>query len=487
MATTVAFAWNFGDGATSTEQNPLHTYMMAGVYTWRLQITDSEGVVLNTSGVVTVYEWDYTDASDTNHVAYTNICYRSAVKRLQGVGIVPWAGDQWLYPTAYYGTGRGYNTSGNPLSLVMHNANGRFYQIGIPELWTERTTDQYGGGEISCKFKLKEHRGVAGEYEEIEHIESHVHMRPFWETNRDLTGYQSNGFRDDYSLDVQMYENGEPVTPAAKLQNVPRYGDYVYRRREEARRLQMEILTNTSGWRCVKVQQLLMSIDKKSGPAFDFPQETQWQQEYSTPDFWVSRDTFKPIRNRATAANCGGAYDGLVAGPDGNSRSAMAFGAAGGLTETVSFLAGSWTLLTWVSDVAAFPVTLWSMDTGAGGTATVRLTQLGAVVSVEFNDGVNADVRTLDWDTTGWVLIGVNIDKANSMVRILENGVQLSSTPLIDNAQTYGGSLVWCENSIMAAFDGRRLPRGVSAGAQAWYYDDVVNYGGNSGLLPINR
>jgi PKD repeat protein len=36
---SVAFAWNFGDGATSTEQYPAHTYALAGSYPWTLTVT----------------------------------------------------------------------------------------------------------------------------------------------------------------------------------------------------------------------------------------------------------------------------------------------------------------------------------------------------------------------------------------------------------------------------------------------------------------
>ena len=35
------FAWDFGDGATSTEQNPSHTYKAEGEYTATLTVTDS--------------------------------------------------------------------------------------------------------------------------------------------------------------------------------------------------------------------------------------------------------------------------------------------------------------------------------------------------------------------------------------------------------------------------------------------------------------
>ena len=36
----VAWSWNFGDGSTSAEQNPSHTYAEAGTYTVSLTVTD---------------------------------------------------------------------------------------------------------------------------------------------------------------------------------------------------------------------------------------------------------------------------------------------------------------------------------------------------------------------------------------------------------------------------------------------------------------
>lgn len=39
----VSWAWDFGDGATSTEQNPMHTFAQTGNYDVTLVVTDSEG------------------------------------------------------------------------------------------------------------------------------------------------------------------------------------------------------------------------------------------------------------------------------------------------------------------------------------------------------------------------------------------------------------------------------------------------------------
>jgi hypothetical protein len=39
----VSWAWDFGDGSTSTEQNPVHTYAVRGDYTVTLTVTDNQG------------------------------------------------------------------------------------------------------------------------------------------------------------------------------------------------------------------------------------------------------------------------------------------------------------------------------------------------------------------------------------------------------------------------------------------------------------
>ncbi len=40
QSTPMWFLWNFGDGTTSTDPNPLHTYTTAGIYTATLTIYD---------------------------------------------------------------------------------------------------------------------------------------------------------------------------------------------------------------------------------------------------------------------------------------------------------------------------------------------------------------------------------------------------------------------------------------------------------------
>ena len=49
-----SWAWDFGDGGSSTEQNPQHSYAADGSYTVELTVTDNEGATDVTSSLVTV-------------------------------------------------------------------------------------------------------------------------------------------------------------------------------------------------------------------------------------------------------------------------------------------------------------------------------------------------------------------------------------------------------------------------------------------------
>ena len=52
--TITAYNWTFGDGTSSTAQNPSHTYAAGGSYTVTLKVTDNQGATGSTSQTVTV-------------------------------------------------------------------------------------------------------------------------------------------------------------------------------------------------------------------------------------------------------------------------------------------------------------------------------------------------------------------------------------------------------------------------------------------------
>jgi len=47
----VSFNWDFGDGATSTEKDPIHTYSTAGIYTVNLTVSNENGTDSKTAKI----------------------------------------------------------------------------------------------------------------------------------------------------------------------------------------------------------------------------------------------------------------------------------------------------------------------------------------------------------------------------------------------------------------------------------------------------
>lgn len=93
----VAYSWNFGDGATSSVQNPSHTYLSAGTYNVTLTVTDNEGATDASSKSVTV-----TAPPTGNDYVYVDNIVMSMTKR----------GRNYIA----YGTVYIYDNNGNPVS-----------------------------------------------------------------------------------------------------------------------------------------------------------------------------------------------------------------------------------------------------------------------------------------------------------------------------------------------------------------------------------
>ena len=52
--TIASYRWNFGDGSTSSLENPIHAFTVAGVYTVRLTVTDNKGLTNSATAIATI-------------------------------------------------------------------------------------------------------------------------------------------------------------------------------------------------------------------------------------------------------------------------------------------------------------------------------------------------------------------------------------------------------------------------------------------------
>ena len=87
-------SWSFGDGATSTEQNPAHSYAGAGTYSVGLTVTDNDGAQDNSLKSVTVT--DPQQNSFLINIGMTDAWF-SPVTDGQGFFIIAWGGIKFMF------------------------------------------------------------------------------------------------------------------------------------------------------------------------------------------------------------------------------------------------------------------------------------------------------------------------------------------------------------------------------------------------------
>ena len=472
----MAYTWYFGDGEQSTEREPFHIYKMPGEYLVRRVRVCPSGITDISYLMVYVYEWDLT--GDGMHVVYSDTCIRNAVTQQQGVGMVEWGGANWLWPEAYVGTCNGYDKNNETISIVLDTFSGLHFKIGVPEQWLDREMNLeyfFAGYEIPGWFRLPEHLSGGGEFQDVRLVEAYVYMRPFYEKDREKEGFRTgDGFREKFQVGGVMYKGGDIVFDD-DLQRVPLKADWTFKKKIQDRRIQLEINTTTSAYRCVGVQQKVVELEKKPGPALNTKSETVWGREFRQPDFWISRDSTNPLINRATAQTVVGSWDYLSEGPDKYSNSAMVFSGSHGFQATLNSLTTS-TLLVWLRNLTG-TVRLWDF-----GAQSIILHYEGDEWIVTIDNGVNSIEVPLGWNGREWALL--TIKTTADMVRTLLNKTSLGYQPF--SFWAYGGTTNFMSNSQGEVFDIRRLPRTISEEAIHSYYDAVIDDRGGS-FLPIMR
>ena len=469
------YQWFFGDGAISTERNPFHRYKMPGEYTC-VRVRTVDGFEDIDSVTIRVYDWY---VNEDLHVAYTNRCFKNAVYPHQGVGLVERGGDNWVWPEAWVGCRNGFDQVNNHISLVLNNASGQFFQIGIAEQWLDRldTISEYpeGGFEIASWFRLKEHISQMGEYEDVRHEESYVYMRPFNESDRDLEGYSDDtGMRDALHVGARLYTDGQ-LTYDAEINRVPLKADYVFREKVQAPRIQLEVTFTASGWRCVGVADKIEELDKKRGPIYNTKSETVWQREFMLADLWMSRDSTNPSFNRATNNVIAGTWDSLIPGPEGEADSGMFFNATSGLNINLPIVERS-TLIFWINELVG-NTTIFQFADGK----SIALEVDGGDYDLVINNGVETrNIPLLTVDVWTMIAIRFTVDGA----RVIKDRRSLGLHGIIMGE--YGGATTIMDTVIGSLFDVRRIVNDVSELALNYYYDNITTDSGNQ-FLPVMR
>jgi PKD repeat protein len=457
----VAYLWDFGDGSTSTEPSPEHVYTAPGIYYPSLVAQDKFGNTYTVPPSIPIYVYDYTYGNDGLRSGFTDACFRLAIKKSQGCGIVPYSG-KWVWPMVLTSTVKGINAAHEAVSLVINSSDMGIYRIGVPEVWVDRE-GSYEETEIPTEAMLPEITSRSGEHENVRHIETHIGMRSWDELRyKGAVGYTADGQRVAQVLSIEAFKSGEQILPTTKIQKVNLEGDYALLKEVEARRIQLKIKTATSSFRITRVGVHCQEIDHRTPPQINVIPEKVWQKEFSSPDVWFSLNKPAIQINRGDGLTWSGMAN-PVTDPTGKNK---AFLASAGLDGVTGYAIADFTLSAWVNgDAKIFQAAI------PGTGIFIFQTTLGILM---FSDGVNTVQIMLQ--STGWVYVAA-IRRGND-IELYENGllrtVQVATiVPAIGGPATVGAGM---------CYDVRRNLKAISSDAINYYYQSILN--GSGGFLP---
>jgi hypothetical protein len=129
---SVSYAWNFGDGAASSEQNPTHTYASAGTYTWTLTVT-AGGTTCTQTGTVVLVNPPVISAM-TKLVPFaikvTGSNFQPGIQVFIGTGTTPWSSVRYKNTAKIVIQGgqslKNLFPKGQPVTITLVNPDGGF-------------------------------------------------------------------------------------------------------------------------------------------------------------------------------------------------------------------------------------------------------------------------------------------------------------------------------------------------------------------------
>ncbi len=469
--------WSFGDGLSSTEENPSHVYKMPGVYTWVHIVEDSFGRTGQVSGIVYAYDWNYLGGIN---VSKTDRCLRNAIPQFPGQGS-GWAiyddineeerTYNFPFPEGVVGTCRIIDSNEQKHQLVMDSNTFRQFELGVEDSWVDGEGD-YEGTEIESEILFREHPAPIGASVKIRHSESHLNIKPWFKDRRGAPGYTEDGFRENFEADLYVRTASSDEDTAITKQ-IPYRGQLIYDRHIESDFIQEGLKVRAAPWRLVSTEMWFQQIDTAASPSRKLMSEQSWADQFTEPTTWFPRtavENLSDFLNYATGEVDEGSRFGMTTGPDGLANTASVGFIGASVTVSPGGLSGNFTLYSWLTSVTSGMV--WY----AQGTLTITLNFVGGAWQLVWNDGTNNVTIDLNQDFSDFVQLVIT--KEGDVLRIYENYV-LTNTVIIDGSLTYSGVATLFAGGVTWN-DFRRIPRDVTQSAIEYIYRDMIENKGNS-------
>lgn len=195
------------------------------------------------------------------------------------------------FPESHAGAMVVFDYQGYLHGLILDSVTGKWYDATTRQGPAGSNIYKYftgkSGGNFDRSVKFKEDRGTF-EHEKISHLEGHAYVRPTDEINRsDKEGYDNTGYPDGFQITLNLYVDGEPITPNGKMKNVPLTGDIKCDKKIEGNRIQMELVANRGDHYIVDRQAYYAEFNKAAAPANRISTELGYQESLAGILYWL--------------------------------------------------------------------------------------------------------------------------------------------------------------------------------------------------------
>lgn len=310
----VSWYWTFGDGETSTDQNPTHIYTTEGRYDVSLEVTYDD------ASTDTFTELGYILVDEVSLEASTK-CLRYATESTEGYGWSEFAGDDMVIPLGDNGAFTINDDNGQARDIIIDESDYGFYEIDTCDRFVNTKPSPLDKGTTEIAWEKWEREAVVDETEEnkrLNHENSHIGIRPADTANRGKSGYSTTGQRSLQKISIEAYSDGEKLTPTAIAPNLIENGEATFTEIDvNAARVQM-VIKGTCGEIEITnhIHNYLGVVHGSPDPNKRFPGDEAIIMELTRNKvLWLSRG-YIPLLNRCTGTILDGGVVSIVEGPD---------------------------------------------------------------------------------------------------------------------------------------------------------------------------
>jgi PKD repeat protein len=321
-----AYLWDFGDGKTSSYSAPTHKYSEPGFYTVTLS------VYIETQWyTISKYHWILVWDSE-RIVSRTTRCFQLALNDSQGVNFSENTGDDFVFPPAGVPPIMIWDGDNTAHVLVFDNNDGNIYDMmtrdgptgtGLEKIWTDKADiNGENGTDIIPSVKFGEDVGNF-EYYWIRAAIIRLFVHAVNDSVKGVSGFNDEGIPDALEITLRAYIDGK-LSIERSVTDIPITGDIHFDDMVEGHRIALEFVANMGLHTiCGRYAKYILT-DKMIGSGV--MSEDDYQEQFSTPSMWFSRDLL--YIDRATGIELDSTEQSKitpVTGVEGRSNSAWSF------------------------------------------------------------------------------------------------------------------------------------------------------------------